>query len=64
MLYAPTTVAVATRASRSSGRSSGPGRHLRIAQPVGVVGGELGEGLVGGAVVVGAGGGDEVQLGA
>src|SRR5580704_9849470 len=32
-------------------------------EAVGVVGAELGEGLVGRAVVVGGGGGDEVQLG-
>src|SRR5690242_13844076 len=39
-------------------------RHLGLAEAVGVVGAELGEGLVGRAVVVGAGGGDKVELGA
>ena len=40
----------------------GPGGDLRLAEAVGVVGAELGEGLVGGAVVVGGGGRDQVEL--
>src|SRR6186997_2617984 len=37
-------------------------RHLRFTESVGVVGAELGEGLVGRTVVVGAGGGGKVQF--
>ena len=39
-------------------------RHLGLAEAVGLVGAELGEGLVGRAVVVGGGGRDQVELGA